>query len=172
MYYTKKICANIPIKYYHNNIIYIEWPSHVLFFLFIERGLLVPERPDGWGVRTPTPAVLFPHRFAHPRRAHTAPNVTSIKKRWRGWRMPSWRRQEETPRRSRRRQEGRCNTCNIRLKIDETLETCIETPAKTPKNTRNHCKNIHNIQTEQFNMCVKHMQHSNKHACNIHLQNR
>jgi hypothetical protein len=72
-----------------------------------------------------------------PYEAHATPNVTNIEK-GRGRRMPNRRREEEseTPRRdSKKRGERcntrstfetfRCNTCNIHMKVDEILETCI-----------------------------------------------
>jgi hypothetical protein len=95
----------------------------------------------------------------------------SIEKRGRSRWMPSWC-YEETPRRaSRKRRERyntrstfetfRCNTCNIRLKTDETLETS-ETLTKTPEK---HSKTI-----------VKHIQHPDKtlatymrNVCNIQI---
>jgi hypothetical protein len=82
--------------------------------------------------RTHAPAVLFLYRSARPCKAHATLNVTRIEKRGKGHLMPIRRREEdETPRRG-----GRCNTrsafeifrrntCNIRLKSDGTLETCI-----------------------------------------------
>jgi hypothetical protein len=91
---------------------------------------LAPGRPAS------APVVRFPRRFMSPR--GPAPHRTSLAlRRWRGdGGCPAAAGEEETPRRYSRKQRGemhhliyfatsRCNTCNIRPKADETLETCI-----------------------------------------------
>jgi hypothetical protein len=67
--------------------------------------------------------------------ARVAPNITSIEKRDRGRRMPSLVPGGDTEARqqkARRKMQhpiyfetSGCNTCNISLKVDKILETCI-----------------------------------------------
>ena len=107
----------------------------------ITTAMLAPGRRDG--CPRPDARACTPFHAPHVE-AHSAANLTSIEKRGRGQRppaplvrMPNQRQEEEeTQRRGNRRWRGRCktqstfetsrcNTCNISLKIDETLGTCI-----------------------------------------------
>jgi hypothetical protein len=107
--------------------------AHMWHAYSIFRAVLPPRCPDG---RLRLHSVCAPHAGA---RAFS--NVNNIEKRGKGQRPPvpliwipsrSWEKEEEEIIRRGGRwntrftfETSRYNTCNIRLKTDETLETCI-----------------------------------------------
>jgi hypothetical protein len=68
---------------------------------------------------------------------------------------------------------SRCNICNIRLKHRwNTSNMCQKHLKKNLKTLEKLLQKICSIQKNTCNICVKHMQHPDKHTCNIRLKNR